>query len=166
MLSFRTSTTVAPREDGYLTKGTRSVVAQSIPAVSSQHPLTLVSDGDLARMTDRAWREAARSWGEARAATGTIRQTLLTGAEAADAYWRDLRDEQDRRLDEAAFDIGSVEDRSSDTYVVATEALQPPAQGVTSPIASPMAQRFAASGHACRPKATSHLGNRIPADRS
>jgi hypothetical protein len=65
-----------------------------------------VSDSELARMTDRAYREASRSWREAqRCGERSIRPMLTASAASADAFWRDLRDEQDRRLDELAADL-------------------------------------------------------------
>jgi len=96
-----------------------------------------LSDTDLVRMTGRAWRDAAREWQEARSSTGTARTMLLNSAELADAYWRDLRDEQDRRLEEAALSI-PVEVGSSDIYTVLPDggvtSLPVPAKApVTSP---------------------------------
>jgi len=83
-----------------------------------------LSDTDLARMTHSAWREASRDWQEARRAPEAARPMLIAAAESADAYWRDLRDEQDRRL-EAAADMPD-EVRSSDTYVAADPIPQSP----------------------------------------
>jgi len=117
--------------------------------------LSALSDTELTRMADRAYREAARSWQEARqSGDGSIRPMLFAAAEAADAYWRDLRDEQESRLAELS---GPTEDTSTSlTYVV---------QPSVTPVMSPMAARFAASPHTARPKADQRLGDGIAADR-
>lgn len=61
--------------------------------------LTLVSDADLARMIDRAYREAARSWSEWRKAPrGTaVARMLLEAANTADGFYGALVAERDAR---------------------------------------------------------------------
>lgn len=70
--------------------------------------LSKVTDADLATMTDRAYREAARCWAETRkspASFGVIDPLsaralgamLYDAAQSAEDYWRALRFEQDRR---------------------------------------------------------------------
>jgi hypothetical protein len=56
-----------------------------------------LDDATLASMTDRAYREAARSYAEARTAPASIRAMLTASATDAQMYWIALRDEQDRR---------------------------------------------------------------------
>ena len=77
----------------------------------------------------------------------------MLGAEAADAYWRDLRDEQDRRLALASggfafIDEPRVEVRSTDDRRVT----------------APWVTRRSGST-TCRPRADATLGDRVAADR-
>jgi hypothetical protein len=93
------------------------------PTLSSN--LSLLSDADLRRATDRAYREAVRCWAEyRRQPSGDVGRMLLTGAEAADDWWQTLVAEQDARLASATH-YGRVETSSSDRYTVG-ESPQPP----------------------------------------
>lgn len=62
------------------------------------NPLSLLTDSELATMTDRAYREAARCYQEARA-NGSVKLSKMLNASASDAtmYWIALTDEQNRR---------------------------------------------------------------------
>lgn len=66
------------------------------------NPLSLLTDDELARMTDRAYREAARCCQEARN-NGSVKLAKMLNASASDAtmYWVALTDEQKRRQDAA-----------------------------------------------------------------
>jgi hypothetical protein len=63
--------------------------------------LDLLTDAELADMTDRAYREAARDWREylnLRARLGPhAKRAIRESAESAEAFWRTLRAEQVRR---------------------------------------------------------------------
>src|SRR5436309_5647380 len=72
------------------------MAAHVTPTLSSN--LSLLSDDDLTRATDRAYREAARSWADhRRSPSGDVGRMLLTSAEAADEWLDMLRDERDFR---------------------------------------------------------------------
>lgn len=70
-------------------------------------PITTFSDAELARMIDHAWSEAALAWqvyrveraASARASHDEQAAARMLGQAAldADAYWRRLKIEQDRR---------------------------------------------------------------------
>jgi hypothetical protein len=90
------------------------------PTITSD--LSLLADASLTSATNRAYREAARSWAEyRRSPSGDLGRILLTSAEAAEEWWQMLLDEQTGRLEEAP-----VEDRSSDVYTVPATALVTP----------------------------------------
>lgn len=56
-----------------------------------------VTDAELDRMVNRAYREAARSHQEARQCSASIAAVLKRVALDADHFWAELRDEQRRR---------------------------------------------------------------------
>ena len=68
--------------------------------------LSTLTDVELAAMTSRAWREAARCWSEYRAWTGDdpVKVVLLTSAQEAEAFWATLSDERKRRGGESVTD--------------------------------------------------------------
>src|SRR5690349_9443021 len=76
-----------------------------------QTDLRSLSIADLDKATIRAWREAARCWGEFRREPkdSPIKAMLLTSAEAAEEWWQTLRDEQADRLsrDESPVEVRS-----------------------------------------------------------
>jgi hypothetical protein len=57
-----------------------------------------LTDAELGQMTDRAFREAARCYSEARKPEYTpARKMLMDSADSASDYWQTLRQEQARR---------------------------------------------------------------------
>jgi|GEM_PF-5433842 len=100
---------------------TRALDAPKGTVVTMSSDLSLLDDNALVTAATRAWREASRSWGEyRRQPSGDIGRMLLTSAEAAEEWWAMLRDEQEVRLDD-----GSVEVRSSDTYLTGDSFVSP-----------------------------------------
>jgi hypothetical protein len=64
-------------------------------------PVRTFSDGELARMVDRAYISAARLFREATLANSNA---VLAEAESEQDYWRHLKAEQDRRSELALYD--------------------------------------------------------------
>jgi hypothetical protein len=83
--------------------------------------LSLLGDDDLTRATNRAYREAARSWADyRRSPSGDVGRLLLTSAEAAHEWLDMLRDERDFR---DGF-VTLQDDTLAVTYEVQAEAAQ------------------------------------------
>lgn len=85
--------------------------------------LSVLTDADLTRAVNRAWREASRCWQEYRSTPkgSPIRPMMLTAAEAAEAWWSDLHEEQEARLTEEQDEVLST-DVSHSSYVISEGA--------------------------------------------
>lgn len=75
-------------------------------ATGADDPIRTFPDATLARMTERAWYEACRAWGEYRAAIAGQQDDMVpmlrADAGSADDHWRHLRAEQVRRETDSA----------------------------------------------------------------
>jgi hypothetical protein len=115
----------------------RRPAVAATPTITSN--LSLLSDTDLTRATDRAYREAIRCWADyRRAPSGDVGPMLLTSAEAADEWWSVLKVEAERRLEEVsagAFGVTGMADRMD---VQSTDVRD---YGRPVPVTSPRARR-------------------------
>lgn len=109
-------------------------------AAATYANLSLLTDAELIRATDRAYREAIRSWADyRRLPSGDVGRMLLADAEAAEHWWGTLKGEAERRLEDASgFVVTGMADRG-------VEVRSDDQRDYATPVTSPWAKRAQAN---------------------